>query len=146
VLDLADEHMVGWQHWAYWNQDPCCARDHEGLIRALDRPPEGDNVKADKLAALARPYPRAVAGTPLRWSWKDGVFEAAWSTARAGGGRLRRGLATEIELPPAAFPAGFHMSIDGGTVRTPRGTRVLTTLRVVANRGAREVSVRVVRR
>jgi endoglycosylceramidase len=144
VLDLADEHMVGWQEWAYWNQDPCCARDHEGVIRAIDRAPEGDNVKAEKLAVLARPYPRLIAGTPRRWSWRDGVFQAEWTTARAGGGgRFKRGTVSEVELPRAAFPNGYALRVRGANVVSKPNA---TVLRVAARRGVKTVRIRVTRR
>jgi endoglycosylceramidase len=145
VLDLADRHRVGWQEWAYWNEDPCCARDHEGLVRSLGAPPAGDNVKADKLAVLARPYPRAVAGTPRRWAWSAsrGVFTAEWSTARAGGGRFARGLDSLLELPRAAFPRGYRATVTGGSVRSRPNAR---TVRIAAHRAARTVHVRITRR
>lgn len=149
VADLADAARVGWLQWAYWNEDPFAARPHEGLVRGLDAvapPGAAGNVKADKLAALARPYPRLVAGTPSNWSWDAaaGVFSASWSTARADGrGRFGPGAVSELELPAASFPRGWRVSVRGGRVR---GHRAGGVLRVVARPRAEVVSVRVTRR
>jgi endoglycosylceramidase len=93
VLDDADRAMVGWIEWSYFNEDPCCARPHEGLVRTLAQPPTATTVKADKLAVLARPGPVLIAGTPLSWRWNDaaGRLEVRWSTARATGRRATVG-------------------------------------------------------
>src|SRR5206468_10218462 len=79
-VELADRNMASWQYWAYFGRDPCCERPEEGLLRDVGDPPAGANVKQDKLDVLARPYPRAVAGTPLRWSFdrQERSFELAY--------------------------------------------------------------------
>jgi endoglycosylceramidase len=146
VVDQADARMLSWAYWAYWNEDPFAARPHEGLVRTLSAPPGGENVKAEKLAELARPYPRATAGTPLGWSWDPvrRVFEARWSTARVdGGGRFAAKGQTELVLPPAAFPGGFRVVVNGGKVAGSKRSR---RLRVVAKRGAATVTVAVTAR
>jgi endoglycosylceramidase len=142
VGDLADRRMLSWLHWAYWNHDPFAARPHEGLVRQLGTPPEGTNVKEDKLVLLARPYPRAVAGTPLGWTWspESRTFEARWSTTAAGT-PLARGAITEIVLPQVAFPVGWHVAaISGGK---PVESGEAGVLAIAAAPGAGEVSVRV---
>ncbi len=143
VVGMADVRMLSWTHWAYWNQDPCCARSHEGLVRTLTQPPGGDNVKADKLAELARPYPRATAGTPLSFEWdrEHRTFEARWSTSRVdGAGRFGTKGITELVLPPSAFPGGFRAVVDGGRIMGSKRSR---RLKIVARRGAETVSVAV---
>jgi endoglycosylceramidase len=143
IVSLADSRMVSWSEWAYWNQDPCCERPHEGLVRTLAAPPGGDNVKPDKLAALARPYPRVTAGTPAGWTWDAAahVFSVSWSTARAGGGaRFGSKGISELVLPPAAFPGRFRVSVRGGRIYGPRGAR---RLRIRGAKGATSVSVTV---
>ncbi len=143
VVSRADARMVSWTHWAYWNQDPFAARPHEGLVRTLSQPPGGANVKEEKLAALARPYPRATAGTPLGWEWDRAQrrFEVRWSTARVdGGGRFGRKAQTELVLPPAAFPGRFRVVVNGGKVV---GSKRARRLRVAATRNAQTVTVAV---
>jgi endoglycosylceramidase len=146
VVGRADNRMLSWTHWAYFNQDPFAERPHEGLVRTLSQPPGGDNVKAEKLAELARPYPRATAGTPLGWTWDPArrAFEVRWSTARvAGGGRFSSKGQTELVLPPAAFPGRFRVVVNGGKVTGSKRSR---RLRVVAKRGVATVTVAVTAR
>ncbi|WP_354697888.1 hypothetical protein DSM112329_03541 [Paraconexibacter sp. AEG42_29] len=89
VLEDADRAMVGWLHWAYFNEDPFAARPHEGLVRTLAEAPGPRTVKAEKLAVLARPGPVLIAGTPRGWSWNDSAerLEVTWSTAAVVGAR-----------------------------------------------------------
>jgi endoglycosylceramidase len=138
VARLADERMVPWMAWALWNHDPFAARPHEGLLRDLDRGVGPANVKQGKLEVLARPHPRAVAGTPLAWSWDRvaRVFEARWSPAGVRG-PVTPGALTEVELPPVAFPRGWRATVRGGAV-VPGGD----ALRVRAT-GTGEVRLRV---
>jgi len=135
---LADRHRLSWLEWAWWNRDPPGARPAEGLVLDPRRPPRGTNVKAAKLAALARPYPRAVAGTPLRWGWDGSTFSAAWSTRPPRGARLRKSATTEIVLPAIAFPRGEAITIAGGRLARPDLPGVA---RVAALPGARRVTV-----
>jgi endoglycosylceramidase len=141
-VDLADARMVPWSEWAYFNEDPCCARPHEGLVRSLAQPPAGENVKQDKLAVLARPYPRLTAGTPTGWSWdaQARLFRVSWTTEKVGGGRFGTHGVSELVLPPAAFPGRFRVTLNGARIR---GSKTVRRLRVVAKRGARTVSVAV---
>lgn len=145
IVRLADQRMVGWQHWAFTGGDP--TTQAEGDTQAIvvdDRlPPTGANVRTRKLDVLSRPYPRVVAGTPTGWSFdrRGGVFTAAWTTTLPAGAPA--GTAeTEIALPRRQFPSGYAVSVAGGAVRSAPGAGVL---RVVAEPGAKEVRVRVTR-
>ena len=89
VVRLADNHMVSWQEWHYCDcADPTTSGPGvQSLVVDPSKPPRGDNVKRDKLAVLARPYPRAVAGTPRSYGF-DPVskrFDLVYSTRRARG-------------------------------------------------------------
>ena len=59
---VADEHLMGWLHWAYkrWD-DPTTTDDAQGMF-ADDA--DLSTVKTDKLRQLVRTYAQAVAGTP----------------------------------------------------------------------------------
>ncbi|MCW2999444.1 MAG: hypothetical protein JWN65_2993 [Solirubrobacterales bacterium] len=154
VLDEADRAMVGWQQWAYYNEDPCCARPHEGLVHTLDRPPGPDTVKAGKLALLARPTPVLIAGTPTGWHWdaEAGRLQVRWSTVRADArsalrtlGAMRprpaytdEGQVSVIEVPPASVPGGWRVQVTGGRVISAARQR---TVRVRADPGAAAVTV-----
>ncbi|WP_067833766.1 cellulase family glycosylhydrolase [Actinomadura kijaniata] len=83
-LTLADDLRIG---WAYWSNDP-------GATGVTDA--NGNPTVFGRL--LARPRPRAIAGTPTRISHRSGALTVAW--------RNRPGVSgpTEIWLPSAAVP------------------------------------------
>jgi endoglycosylceramidase len=74
--------------------------------------------------ALARPYPRRIAGSPIRWSWdpEEGLFAAQWEEDGSALGD------TEVALPQLALPRGVTVelarggtySIDGAVLRIPQ--------------------------
>ena len=64
---------------------------------------------------LARPYPQAVAGTPLSFSFDrpERRFELVYTTRRASGkGRFRRGL-TDVFIPKLHYRRGYRASVNG---------------------------------
>ncbi|MEA2296093.1 MAG: endoglycosylceramidase, partial [Solirubrobacteraceae bacterium] len=144
----ADRTMVGWQVWHYCGcADPTTtgAGDAQALVKDPAKAPAGNNLDAGKLSLLSRPYPRVVAGTPLRWSFDPagGDFSATWSPARAGGGpAFGTRAVTEIALVARQYPDGFTASVSGGRVR---GDSSAGVLRVSSCPGAPQVTVTVKR-
>lgn len=141
VADLADANRMGWQYWSWWNEDPCCERPEEGVIDHPSNPPTPDHLKQDKLDVLARPYPRAVAGTPTSWHWDPaaGRFSLAYTT-EAVGPALAPGATTEVWVGQRHFPDGYRVvDLQGGRVVSRDDADVL---RVAAT--ASEVSLAVV--
>ena len=111
---VADEHLMGWLHWAYkrWD-DPTTADDAQGMF-ADDA--DLTTVKTDKLRQLVRTYAQAVAGIPTAMSFD----------ATTGDFRLRyrpdTGISapTEVFVSPLHYPDGYRVSVTGGTaVRQP---------------------------
>lgn len=155
VLDDADRAMVGRIEWSYFNEDPCCARPHEGLVRTLAQAPGAGTVKEDKLATLARPGPVLVAGTPLGWTWDQarGRLEVRWSTdpvsaTRRGGRRpaprrpklpayVDERRVSVLEVPVASVPGPWQIQVSGGRVISAPGVR---TVRILADPGAAQVT------
>ncbi|MCC6764317.1 MAG: cellulase family glycosylhydrolase [Deltaproteobacteria bacterium] len=110
IVAAADEHRMGWQYWAWWNRDPCCESPGDGVIDHPMNPPTSEHLKEDKLDVLVRPYPRAVAGTPLDWSF-DRVtrrFTMSYATTPVDGA-LAPGAVTEVWIPGRHFPGGYDV-------------------------------------
>lgn len=147
-LDIADRFMMPAIYWTYWDRTPYFTSnglvsggygEAQGLVNDLRLPPVGDNLKEAKLAALVRPYPRAVAGTPLEWSYDaaSGVFEFDYA---CGSPLLSRHSETEISVPRRHYPNGYVAAVTGGKVVSAPGAPIL---RVVNGGRASRVSVRI---
>jgi endoglycosylceramidase len=140
VADEADAQLMPWTEWAYCGcEDPTGSIPPatEGLVLDPSKPPTGANVKAEKLAILARPHPDAVAGTPL--SLASSGYRFAWSTARAGGhGRFPAGSLTTYFVP--GLRSGYTVSVRGGRVVSKANAKLL---QVESLPGAKRVSFRI---
>jgi endoglycosylceramidase len=144
VIDLADEHMVGWQYWHYCEcDDPTTTGPGvQSVVVDPSRPPQRENVKRDKLRLLARPFPQAVAGTPTSFSFdpETGVFELRYSAAGPNGEMLPRAVQTEVRVPRINYPDGYAAAADGARVTSESDAPVL---RLKRNPGADTVEVTV---
>jgi endoglycosylceramidase len=150
IVEIADDHMVGWQYWHYCAcDDPSTSGPGvQALVIDANQPPTGANVKAEKLDLLSRPYPQVVAGTPLTFGYDEqsGVFDLAYSTTGPGGEAFAAGPPsatapqTEIFLPADDYPDGYDVEVDGGTITSTPGGE---TLRIAACQGAGQVGVEV---
>jgi endoglycosylceramidase len=147
IIRLADNHMVGWQYWHYCGCDDPTTQGPgvQALVIDPHQRPHGDNVKREKLRMLARPYPRAVAGTPKQFGFdpETGEFTLTYAGESAGPTPLRPGLDTEIFLPKINYPGGYRVRVQGGEAVSDPGHRVL---RIEREPGAGEVTVTVIRR
>ena len=142
---LADRQMVSWQWWHYCNcEDPTTsgAGDRQALVSDPAKPPRGENLLREKLALVERPYPQAVAGTPLSYGFGPDArrFELAYSTAAPAGGRLPREVPTEVFVPRLHYRGGYSVRVRGARVVSEPGARVLKLRRA---RGATTVEVAV---
>jgi endoglycosylceramidase len=121
ITGYADRHMVSWQEWHYCGCDDPTTQgpgDTQALVKDLSKPPRGANVFHAKLKALARPYPQAIAGTPIRFGFDPATrkFELVYTRKRVNGnGSFRRGY-TDIFVPKLQYPDGVNVSTDGGSV------------------------------
>jgi endoglycosylceramidase len=150
IIDDADSHMIGWQYWHYCGCDDPTTQGatSQAIVNDASRPPAGDNVRAEKLDLLSRPYPQAVAGTPESYVYDEQAktFSLAYSTTGPGGQSFVRGTPapgspqTEVFLPRDDYADGYTVEVHGGAVSSAPGAEVL---RVAACPGAEAVSLRV---
>lgn len=129
---VADEHLMGWTHWAYkqW-RDPTTADEAQGMF-ADDA--DLTSVKRAKLRRLVRTYARAVAGTPVRMTFdaRSGDFVFRYRPDR------RIQAPTELFVSPLHYPDGYRVRVrNGHAVRRPHG------LLHVRPRSGRVVTVRI---
>ena len=129
IVRLADEHMTGWQYWHYCGcDDPTTAGPGvQALVYDPAERPHGANVNRAKLKVLARPYPRAVAGTPTSFGFDPETkrFHLEYSTTAPGAGNLPRKLLTEVFVPRVNYRDGYSAEVRGATVVSERDARVL---------------------
>ena len=144
IVRLADERMVSWQQWHYCEcDDPTTAGGGvQSVVIDPREPPRGANVNRAKLRATARPYPRAVAGTPLGWGFQPGnrEFGLAYSTRAPNGKRMPPRIKTEIFLPRIHYRGGYRVELEGARRVSRRNAKVLKLKR---RRGAEQVTVSV---
>jgi len=97
--------------WIFWTWD-------EEIIIDKERPPTPDNIHAEVVAALARPFATATNGTPASYAYdpETGALDYAWSTSRPDGSAAPTDLPTTIAMPPTAYPDGYSVEISGGRV------------------------------
>nr|WP_157574534.1 cellulase family glycosylhydrolase [Nocardia jejuensis] len=108
TLVRADERFIGWQYWHY------ASRFGAGG-------PRPDPFLGDVGRQLVRTYPRATAGTPGRMVFDSAGGDFAYRyTPRAGIGP------TEIYVSDLHYPSGYEVRVDGGTVTSAPGARVVT--------------------
>jgi len=117
-----DQARIPWMWWSYAEIDPT------GPDGTFD-PPTSANLHLPVLAALARPYPQVVAGTPVAWNFDPTTkaFTFTYTTNRADGhGVFPAGAETQISLPPIQYPGGYSVKVTGATVTSQPGSSVLT--------------------
>lgn len=137
IIDAADNDLLGWQYWAWYSTEPTgdpatptTQIDHpdEGIVKDPTKAPTEDNLKADKLALLGRPYPYLVAGTPTAWHFDIPTkkFTLSYSTAPIGGGAPLSS-PTVIVVPQRLYPNGHYSVIaTGATITSVAGAPAVT--------------------
>jgi endoglycosylceramidase len=142
MMRLADKSRLGWLEWAYTGNDITSSSPNgQALVLDPSQPPTGANVVTAKLKVLAEPYPQIVAGTPVSWSFKSGVFQLTYRTARVGTlTSFGAGAVTQVALPAVQYPAGYQVTVSGANVTSAPDA---TTLLLAARAGATQVTVTV---
>ncbi len=123
TLTRADARFIGWQYWHY------SSRFGAGG-------PKPDPFTGELGRQLVRTYPQATAGTPGRLAFDpaNGDFGYRY-TPSAGTG------ATDIYVSDLHYPAGYLVRVDGGTVTSAPGARMVT----VTAAGSGPVTVKISR-
>ena len=91
--------------------------DYREFVPDVTAQPGGKNENAQLLAALERPYPQVIAGTPTGWSW-DGstdVFTLRYSTTLPDA-RPGAGLTSRIYIPQLHYPIGYKVNVTGAAI------------------------------
>jgi endoglycosylceramidase len=109
IADLADEYMIGWAYWAYSNWGTRTSGT-AGTMASHDT----------VVDVLVRPYPPAIAGIPLEYSFDRETrhFELTYTPSHTAH------RPTVIFVPSRQYPDGYEISIDGGTVTNTAGQYV----------------------
>jgi endoglycosylceramidase len=154
-MDNADRFMMPAIYWTYWSRTPYRTLGNlvtqgnegaQGLVHRLSLPRVPGNVDEAKLSALVRPYPRAVAGTPVRWSYDPAgrTFELVYTSRPARGfPPLPRYAETEVFVPRRHYPHGYFIAVEGAKVVSRPGAALLR----LSNRSrAERVTVRITAR
>ncbi len=138
IANLADRHRVSWQEWHYCGcSDPTTSGpgDVQALVKDPAKPPRGANVFLGKLRALARPYPQAIAGTPLGFHFAPDTrrFGLAYTTTSPGGGDTPPNPLTDVFLPRIQYPNGYVAQARGGSVtRVANGRHLIVRAKPAA--------------
>jgi endoglycosylceramidase len=149
--NLMDGAMMSWLYWAWANKTPFNipgmsgllprGSENQGIVLDLAKPRVPGNVHDDRLAALSRPFPRAVAGTPVRFAYDPlkRAFHLAYRPPAAST-PLAAGAETEIFCPPRAYPRGYRVTVTGASVVSAPEDHVL---RLVHDGRAPDVTVHI---
>jgi endoglycosylceramidase len=131
MVDLADDAMLSWHHWSYASCDMPQESPEWGLVHDLFGAPEELNVEWQRLAALARPFPRAVAGLPLCWSFDEATrrwcfaYRAGRVVVDSQNASTPNVLRTEISVPPLRYRHGYKLRVSDATVVSASNTTII---------------------
>jgi endoglycosylceramidase len=102
------------------------------------------NLNVPVLAALSRPYPAAVNGTPTDFSFDaaSATTRLTFATTRPDGRPAPRFLTTQLILPKLRYPTGYTVTVSGADVFSKR---CAPTLALRTRPGVQSVTVTVTR-
>ena len=97
----------------------------QGVVLDLSKAREGANLNRPILQALTRPYPVAIAGTPINVGFDPvkQVFHLEYRTS--GVDSTLRSQETVIVMPTSLYPKGYHVEVSGAKVASAKGAKFL---------------------
>jgi endoglycosylceramidase len=119
--------------WIFWSIGE--------IVADQTQPPTSTNLIPSTVQSLVQPYPEAVAGTPVSYSYASATRELdfGWSTDSPDGRRIPPNTPpTVFEVPSTVFPNGYSVKVVGGFVKSKPCAPLL---QVVPLKGATQVSV-----
>jgi endoglycosylceramidase len=147
VIRDADSHQISWIEWSYCGcEDPTgtVPPSTEGLVANPRLPGTGANVNEAKLAVLAEPYPRLVAGTPASYSFDAAShrFRLVYTTRSPTAHTFGTGACTAVVIPSIQFPHGYVVQVSGARVSSAPDAGVLMLAQVGASDHTVKLEVR----
>lgn len=131
-VDELDGNLIPWIFWSFDGY----------LAENLQEPPSASNSQSAVVAALVRPHPVLVAGTPTSFAYDESTrtLRFRYYTTGPTGIQFGPSTPTEFDVPASVYPSGWQATVKGGTVvrHTAKGA-----LEVVADPGATAVAVTV---
>ena len=134
VANLADSSFLPWVYWAYANKTPFkivapgllpATPEQQGVVLDLSKAREGANLNRPILQALTRPYPAAIAGTPINVGFDPAkqIFRLEYRTS--GVDSTLRSQETVIVTPASVYPKGYRVEVSGAKVTSAKGAKFL---------------------
>ena len=122
-FDALDALAMGGTEWEYSVSSELWNEENLSIVAA-------DGKENPSAAAIVRPYPRAVAGSGITFSFDATSREMMLGYAPAGG-------ITEVAVPARAYPKGFKVHVTGGCADASRPGRRCWCRRMRGRRGWR---------
>ena len=116
-LDGFDSALMPWLFW-----------DYSVIARQPGSTADTNSQAPAALKALARPYPLAVAGIPVTYSFDPTTreFRLSYISNHLDGKPFPSDIYTDVITPRTTYPDGYVASADGASITSPRCASVLT--------------------
>ena len=118
LADQLDARLLPWLFWS-WNGH---------IVTDSTRPLVPPNLDVIGLAALTRPYPTVINGTPTRLAFDPATatMDFELSTTRPDGSRGSRRLQSVVTVPKLRYPTGYAVTAVGADVTSRPCSRAVT--------------------
>jgi endoglycosylceramidase len=133
AANLADSSFLPWIYWAYANKTPFKivapglppTPEQQGVVLDLSKAREGANLNRPILQALTRPYPAAIAGTPINIGFDPAKQIFRLEYRGTGVDSTLRSQETVVVMPTSLYPKGYRVEVSGAKVASLKGAKFL---------------------